>query len=49
MSMTETISIPAYAKKVGLKRDAIYKQIAENRLPKGVKAIEIAGKKFIKV
>jgi len=47
--MKETLSIPEYAKRVKLKRDAIYKQIAEKRLPKGVKAIEIAGKKFIKV
>ena len=43
----KTITITEYAGIMGIKRDTVYKQIYEDRLPKGVKVIKVAGRNFI--
>lgn len=46
--MTE-MTVSQYAKRVKLTRDAVYKQIQENRLPKGVTVKEYLGRTVIRV
>jgi hypothetical protein len=41
------ITITEYAKNRGITRDAVYKQIYNDRLPKGVKVKKVAGRNFI--
>lgn len=46
--MTE-MTVVQYAKSVNLSRHAVYKQIREGRLPKGVAAKEYLGRTVIRV
>jgi hypothetical protein len=45
----KTITITEYARTMDITRDAVYKQIYRDKLPKGVKVIKVAGQNFISI
>ena len=45
----ETITITEYAKSAGITRDAVYKQITNGNLPKGIRIIKVAGRQFVSI
>jgi predicted DNA-binding transcriptional regulator AlpA len=43
------LTVAEYAKRAGIRRDTVYKQINRDALPKNVNLIKVAGKNFIQV